>query len=731
MKIVRVGFDVPLDTLFDYRCDDATDADVGKRVLAPFGRRNAIGVVLEVADQSNVAPARLKAVTRVLRAAPAFAAQDIALMRFAAEYYQHPLGAVVLSALPAALREVRRQPAKALTHYALTAHGAQISVDEMPKRALTKRRVLELFQASKELDSVAVGALVASEKQALRQLIAAGLVEQREGTLTAAAPTAEQPAPPIYGPELTADQTAAVAALTDDLDGFKPHLLLGVTGSGKTEVYLRVIDAVLARGRQALLLVPEISLTPQLHASVCARFPQVPVVSLHSGLNETERLTHWVAAQSGAARIVLGTRLAVFAPLPALGLIVVDEEHDASFKQSEGFRYSARDLAVVRARQRGVPIVLGSATPALETWHNAASGRYQLTRLPNRINNTVPRIVCVNTRNERLQDGLAPALIAAITRRIEAREQVLIFINRRGYAPVLMCHECAWLSNCHRCTAKLVLHLKDRRLHCHHCGHQAPVPLACPDCGNADLSPVGQGTQRIEAALAAQFPQARVLRIDRDSTRRRDAWRGMRDQIEAREVDILVGTQILAKGHDFPNLSLVGVLNADSLLYSTDFRAPERLYALLTQVAGRAGRANTPGDVLIQTDFPDHPLYAALRNQNFPSFVDDLLNERRAAGFPPFQYQALLRAEAAKLDAAMQWLTRAAAIAKSFNEGITIYEPVPAGMTRLAGRERAQLLVQASNRQRLQRFLAAWRARLSDKRASTARWSIDVDPLEL
>jgi len=294
-----------------------------------------------------------------------------------------------------------------------------------------------------------------------------------------------------------------------------------------------------------------------------------------------------------------------------------------------------------------------------------------------------------------------------------------------------MCHECAWLSNCHRCTAKLVLHLKDRRLHCHHCGHQAPVPLACPDCGNADLSPVGQGTQRIEAALAAQFPQARVLRIDRDSTRRRDAWRGMRDQIEAREVDILVGTQILAKGHDFPNLSLVGVLNADSLLYSTDFRAPERLYALLTQVAGRAGRANTPGDVLIQTDFPDHPLYAALRNQNFPSFVDDLLNERRAAGFPPFQYQALLRAEAAKLDAAMQWLTRAAAIAKSFNEGITIYEPVPAGMTRLAGRERAQLLVQASNRQRLQRFLAAWRARLSDKRASTARWSIDVDPLEL
>ncbi|HTE15275.1 MAG TPA: primosomal protein N', partial [Burkholderiales bacterium] len=571
----------------------------------------------------------------------------------------------------------------------------------------------------------------ATEKNVLKQIVNDGLIQCCEGSLTSVRSLITPVPPDIEVPRLTSDQAAAVVSLCTDLSMFKPHLLLGVTGSGKTEVYLRIMDEVLQRGRQALLLVPEISLTPQLEATVRERFPHLKVVSLHSGLNEGERLNHWIAAQSGAARIVLGTRLAVFAPLPELGLIIVDEEHDASFKQNEGFRYSARDLAVVRARQRNVPIVLGSATPALETWHNAATGRYALARLPSRINNTVPRITCVNTRDVRLQDGLAPPLLAAIERRLAASEQILIFINRRGYAPVLMCHDCSWLSSCHRCSAKLVLHLQDRRLHCHHCGYQSPVPLACPDCGNTDLSPVGQGTQRIESALAAHFPAARVLRIDRDSTRRRNAWSGMRSRIESREIDILVGTQILAKGHDFPNLSLVGVVNADSLLYSTDFRAPERLYALLTQVSGRAGRGSVQGDVLIQTHFPDHPLYAALREQNYACFADALLKERRAAGFPPFQYQALLRAEAPKLETAIQWLTRAAAIGQNIDSAISIYDPVPAGMMRLAGRERAQLLVQSTSRNRLQRFLAAWRAALAEKRASSARWSIDVDPLEL
>ena len=735
MKIVRVGFDVPLDTLFDYRCDEpavsVTAADIGTRVLVPFGKRSAVGVILEIADTSTVAMGRLKPIHRILREAPGFSADDIKLMRFAAEYYHHPLGAVVMSALPAWLRRVRRQPAASLNHYALMALGATRTIDSLPARALVKRRLLALFQAQRVLDGDAIRACAPSTKTVLTQMIGAGYIEQREGTLphtpSAIAPTLAD----VALPQLTPDQAAAVTALCADLSVFKPHLLLGVTGSGKTEVYLRVIDKILKKCRQTLLLVPEISLTPQLEATVRARFPSTKVVSLHSGLNETERLNHWIAAQSGAARIVLGTRLAVFAPLPQLGLIVVDEEHDASFKQSDGFRYSARDLAVVRARQCGVPIVLGSATPALETWHNAASGRYALTRLPRRINNTMPRINCVNTRDVKLQDGLAPALLASIKGRLARHEQILIFINRRGYAPVLMCHDCGWLSGCHRCSAKLVLHLQDRQLHCHYCGYQAPAPLACPDCGNADLSPVGQGTQRVEATLAAHFPHARILRIDRDSTRRRGAWSGMRSRIEAREVDILVGTQILAKGHDFPNLSLVGVVNADSSLYSTDFRAPERLYALLTQVAGRAGRGAVQGDVLIQTDFPTHPLYAALGDQNYARFANDLLQERRVAGFPPFQYQALLRAEAPKVDAAIHWLTRAAGLGREIDNTVTIYDPVPAAMMRLAGRERAQLLVQCASRNRLQQFIAAWRVALTEKKSGTARWSIDVDPLEL
>ncbi len=731
MKIVRVGLDVPLDKLFDYRCDDARESDIGARVLAPFGKRSVVGVILDVADTSTIATARLKPITKMLREAPGFSPDDIQLIRFAADYYHHPLGAVVISALPAGLRRARKAPVKSLTHYALTALGATRTADSLPARATTKRRLLALFHDHQVLDDGAVRACAPTAKVALRQLIESGYVTTCEGALPLSPAAALLEAPEVSGPPLTLDQTAAVAALCAELSAFKPHLLLGVTGSGKTEVYLRVIDAVLKKGRQALLLVPEISLTPQLEATVRGRFPHTKVVSLHSGLNETERLDHWIAAQSGAARIVLGTRLAVFAPLPELGLIVVDEEQDASLKQNEGFRYSARDLAVVRARQRGVPIVLGSATPALETWHNAASGRYALAQLPKRINNTPPRIVCVNTRDVRLDNGFAPPLLAAVRDRLARGEQSLVFINRRGYSPVLMCHDCGWLSGCHRCSAKLVLHAHDRRLHCHHCGYQSKVPMACPDCGNADLSPVGQGTQRIEATLTERFPLARILRIDRDSTRARGAWSGMRERIEAREVDILVGTQILAKGHDFAGLSLVCVVNADSLLYSTDFRAPERLYALLTQVAGRAGRGTIPGEVLIQTDFPTHPLYAALRDQDTARFADELLKERRSAGFPPYQYQALLRAEAPKLDTAIQWLTRAAVLARELDEAILVYDPVPAGMMRLAGRERAQLLVQSSSRNRLQRFLTAWQQALTEKKAGNARWSIDVDPLEL
>jgi primosomal protein N' (replication factor Y) len=447
-------------------------------------------------------------------------------------------------------------------------------------------------------------------------------------------------------------------------------------------------------------------------------------------LTENERLENWRIAQAGSARIVLGTRLAVFTPLPQLGLIVVDEEHDASFKQTEGFCYSARDLAVVRASQRGVPIVLGSATPSLETYQNAKSGRYTLLELPERINGRPPSIRCLSMRGVDAAEGLSPQLLSAISEHLNRGEQALVFINRRGYAPVLMCHSCGWLSGCLRCSAQLVLHLPARELHCHHCGHRERVPSSCPTCGNPGLAPIGQGTQRVEAALAEHFPSARIVRVDRDSTRRKHAWPHMRERIRAREVDILVGTQMLAKGHDFPHLALVGVLNADSMLYSADFRASERLYALLTQVAGRAGRGEARGEVLIQTEFPDHPLYSALRAQDIDGFARSVLQERLHAGFPPYVHQALLRAEAAELEKALEFLYAAKEIGRELG-GVELYEPVPAAMVRLAGRERAQLLVQSASRPSLHSFLGAWRDLLAGKKSSSARWTLEVDPPEL
>jgi primosomal protein N' (replication factor Y) len=664
MTIVRVALDVPVDTLFDYRAPAATERDIGCRVLVPFGKKVAVGVIVETLRATPVPAERLRDALRIMRDAPPLGSDDLRLLRFAAEYYHHPLGAVVTSMLPARLRR---------------------AAEPRPQRP---RRV--------------------------------------------AAATADigPPAPDTPAPVLTPDQQAAIAAIRARLGTFQAFLLLGVTGSGKTEVYLHAIAAALDAGHQALLLVPEIALTPQLEALVAQRFPHTPLASLHSRLAAAERVEHWRAACDARARIVLGTRLAVFAPLPQLGLIVVDEEQDASFKQAEGLRYSARDLAVVRAQQRGIPVVLGSATPALETYHNAVSGRYALLPLPNRVGAPPPRIACIDTRGEKLDDGLSQRLLAAVRNCLEEREQALVFVNRRGYAPVLFCRACGWIPGCHRCSSRLVLHRQEHRLRCHHCGHATPTPVACPGCGNPDLAPVGQGTQRVEEALARCFPEARILRIDRDTTSRRRAWASMRQRIQAREVDVLVGTQILAKGHDFPHLRLVAVLNADSRLYSSDFRAAEQLFALLTQVAGRAGRGARQGEVLIQTEFPQHPLYAALARQDYRAFADDALAERLQAGFPPFVHQALLRAEAPRLATALEFLANAARRGKAIDRELTLYDPVPAALPRRAGRERAQLLVQCGSRTQLQQFLRAWRDELAAARATRARWSIDVDPLE-
>jgi primosomal protein N' (replication factor Y) len=727
MNIVKVALDVPVMSLFDYRFIDATTDDIGCRVVVPFGKKLAVGVIMEVVNASDVAPEKLRPAVRVLRDSPCLENADLALVRFASDYYHHPLGAAIMGTLPARLR--RPQPSadagRVVGYFALTEAGAAIDPSALPARARLKRRLLALLR-ERPVDVTDARAISSRAPRVLKELLRRGLV--RAGASLRPLPRA--PSSPHPAPVLTPQQRQALTAVTADLRRFQVHLLLGVTGSGKTEVYLHAVAAVLAAGRQALFLVPEIALTPQLEGLVRGRFPDVPLVTLHSGLNDNERLEHWLAARSGQAGVVLGTRLSVFAPMPQLGIIIVDEEHDGSFKQNDGFRYSARDIAIVRARQQGVPIILGSATPSLESYFNATSGRYQLSVLGQRIGAPLPQIECVDTRGEHLEDGLSRHLLRTLDEYVARGEQSLVFINRRGYAPVLMCHSCGWISGCHRCSAQLVLHLGERRLRCHHCGHIAPIPPACPDCGNPQLAPLGQGTQRVEGALAQRYAESKVLRIDRDSMRLRDAWHTMRRRIHGGDVKILVGTQMLAKGHDFPHLNLVGVLNADSMLYSADFRASERLLALLMQVAGRAGRGTTQGRVLVQTEFPDHPLYQALKRQDYRAFADTLLEERRQAGFPPFVHQALLRAEAPRLATALDFLRTAGAAARRISTPVTLYDPVPAAMPRRAGRERAQLLVQCESRAQLQRFLGEWYRTLSPSRSAPARWAIDVDPLE-
>jgi primosomal protein N' (replication factor Y) len=548
-------------------------------------------------------------------------------------------------------------------------------------------------------------------------------------------PVPASPAPAPALPQLMPAQQAAVAAVFAR-EGFHAMLLHGVTGSGKTEVYLRAIDAVLAAGGQALMLVPEIALTPQLEARVAARFPGAHIVCANSGMADAARARGFLDALEGHADIVLGTRLAVFIPLPRLRLIVVDEEHDASFKQQEGLRYSARDVAVWRAHQLDIPIMLGSATPSLETFHHAGTGRYEMLELPERaVAEAMPVVRIVDTRREKLQEGLSAALLAGLALRLERGEQSLVFLNRRGYAPVLACPPCGWISRCTRCAANLVLHLADQRLRCHHCGFETGVPRACPDCGNVDLLPFGRGTQRLETMLTERFPQARVLRIDRDSASTPKKWQALLAAIHAGEADILVGTQMLAKGHDFPLLTLVGAVGADAALFAADFRAPERLFAQLMQVGGRSGRAALPGEVLIQTEYPDHPLYQALVEHDYVRFARNQLDERRIAGFPPFSFQAMLRAEAREMGQSLAFLAAArgtaAMLPNSLAAGVTLYDPVPMRLQRLMTLERGQLLVESTSRPALQSFLAAWMETLyALKMPAGLRWHLDVDPLE-
>lgn len=727
-SIVRVALPIPLPQTFDYTAEGLSPDDLGRCVRVPFGRGEKTGLIVALPQISDLPEGfpleRLKPVIAIQREAPALPPDWLALVDFTARYYQHPLGEVVAMALPPRLR--RADPVAGTESdplLILSAEGqAALTASKRESRALALLRQLT--------NSGAVRRSLLNEAAGGSSAVTDAL---RRGWITPGAAT--NPAAMAGAPGLTAEQEAAVTALSTRFGQFQPFLLFGVTGSGKTEVYLRLVQRVIATGGQALILVPEIALTPQLEGRVAGRFPAARVVSLHSGLAEGARSQGFVQAMEGRADIVLGTRLSVFTPLPRLGLIVVDEEHDASYKQHEGVRYNARDLAIWRARQRSVPIVLGSATPSLESWHAAASGRYQRVDLSNRaVAATLPTVRPVDIRREKLQNGLSEHLLRAIEARLKRQEQSLIFLNRRGYAPVLSCPSCGWVSRCPHCTANMVLHLADKRLRCHHCSYEAGIPLACPDCGDQDIQPFGRGTQRLEETLGERFPDARVLRVDRDAARTRRQWDALLDQIGRGEADILVGTQMMAKGHDFPRLTFVGVLNADSSLFAADYRAPERLFQQLMQVGGRAGRGELPGAVMVQTQYPDHPLYKCLESHDFNRYASIQLEERKQAHFPPFAANALLCATASEVAAALDWLRAARELAVPLAQafGVQVFDPVPMRMLRLARRERAQLLVEAGSRPVLQGFLTEWHQRLWSLRPpKDLRWHLDVDPAEV
>ncbi len=726
MHIIRVALDIPIDTLFDYLLPGATTQIIGTRVQVPFGKKLVVGVVIEIAANSSVPLSKLKAATHVFSDIPPLSIASLDLLRFCSNYYHRPLGEVVMSIFPSRLRNVKPfiQKPNTISWFRLTNAGRIANTSPAAIRGIIRCRLLTLLNKSDVIKDSEVKKLGLNAFKILEEFITLGWVEKIPNILIS-------PVTISLEPTLTLEQELVFNTVSAEINRFNTWLLHGITGSGKTEIYLRLISLQLLQGKQTLVLIPEISLTPQLEAIFRKRFPTSILINLHSRLNASERTNGWLQAQEGKAEIILGTRLAVFTPLPKLGLIIVDEEQDSSFKQQDGLCYSARDMAIFRAKYTNVPIILGSATPSLESYYNAINGRYRMLRLSSRAvtNAALPTVRCIDIRTIKVKEGLSETLITSLEKCLSLKQQSLVFINRRGYAPVLMCKSCAWMATCQRCTSRLVVHLREKKLRCHYCGHEELIGHACPKCGDQDIAPFGYGTQRVETALTEFFPNARILRIDHDSTRKKNIWGGMLKDIQEQRVDILVGTQILAKGHDFPNLALVGILNSDASLYSTNFRAAEHLFAQLIQVAGRAGRSDIAGEVLIQTKFPDHPLYCALHQNNYDSLTKILLSEREMACFPPFTYQALLRAEATQISTALDFLKNAAATAIPFKY-VEIFDPVPAQLTRFKGMERAHLLTQSTSRKKLQEFLALWYKKIQMLPARNVRWLIDVDPLE-
>ena len=717
----RIAVNVPLsDGLLTY--SHSEPLPLGARVLVPFRNKTVVGIVWETDIAPDMDAARILNIQTTFSDEPPLPESWRDLLSFTSRYYHYPTGQAVFAALPQGLKETRAvEMPKPPLFYALNEAGR---AQTPPPARFNKKAALWDALLSGGMTMAALKQVNAQAAKLIEDWAEQGWIETTEA------------AKPVLRPSefvLNTDQQKASDEIQTAFGSFQPFLLYGITGSGKTEVYFDAMAKVLAQGRQVLFLLPEINLTPQLLKRVENRFADVPTAVLHSQMAAGRRTQDYLRAMLGQAKLVIGTRLAVFTPLPDVGLIVVDEEHDGSFKQDNELRYHARDLAVWRAKQSGCPIVLGSATPSLESWHKAQSGAYRLLQLTERAHAAaqLPQVDILNVGRLKLDNGFSPQALQLLKQNFEAGGMSLVYLNRRGFAPALFCGDCGHTFGCPNCSAKMVLHQRARQLRCHHCDHREPIPFKCPDCGNQDLTAVGHGTQRVEETLRAFLPKAAVVRVDRDSTAHKNDWADLYRRIADNEIDILVGTQMLAKGHDFARLNLVIVLNADGSLYSADFRAPERLFAELMQVSGRAGRADKPGKVLIQTQLPEHPVFAAVKAQDYAVFAENELNERQMFAMPPFGFQTAIRADAPRVADAMEFLNAAKeTLAPLLPESVSQFGAAPMLMVRLAERERAQIFLESTSRQDLHRAVSLWVQVLQQNRDGKIRWSVDVDVQE-
>ena len=724
----RIAVNVPLsDGLLTYSYSEPLPP--GTRVLVPFRNKTVVGVVWETDIAPDMDTARILSVQTAFMEEKPLPQSWRDLLAFTSRYYHYPTGQAVFAALPQGLKETRavEMPQPPL-FYALNEAGR---AQTPPPSRFNKKAALWDALLSGGMTMAALKQVNAQAAKLIEDWAEQGWIE----TMEAAKPVLRSCNGQASHSEfvLNADQQKASDEIQTAFGKFQPFLLYGITGSGKTEVYFDAMAKVLAQGRQVLFLLPEINLTPQLLKRVENRFADVPTAVLHSQMAAGKRTQDYLRAMLGQAKLVIGTRLAVFTPMDDVGLIVVDEEHDGSFKQDNELRYHARDLAVWRAKQSGCPVVLGSATPSLESWHKAQSGAYRLLQLTERAHTTaqLPQVDILNVGRLKLDNGFSPQALQLLKQNFEAGGMSLVYLNRRGFAPALFCGDCGHTFGCPNCSAKMVLHQRARQLRCHHCDHREPIPFKCPDCGNQDLTAVGHGTQRVEETLRAFLPKAAVVRVDRDSTAHKNDWADLYRRIADNEIDILVGTQMLAKGHDFARLNLVIVLNADGSLYSADFRAPERLFAELMQVSGRAGRADKPGKVLIQTQLPEHPVFAAVKAQDYAVFAENELNERQMFAMPPFGFQTAVRADAPRVADAMEFLNAAKeTIAPLLPESVSQFGAAPMLMVRLAERERAQVFLESTSRQDLHRAVSLWVQVLQQNRDGKIRWSVDVDVQE-